>query len=284
VTRQRRRFILGAVVALAALVAGACTATLASASTVQSAALGRDMPIDAYSSPHVADCANAPILVLFHGRGGDEHQWMGGSLFSPGVGVDQIADALVHSRQIPPLTIVSASINDSYGVDSAPANDGYTHGPYERYIVDELLPVVSARYDVGGTRPLYVGGLSMGGYAALNVALDDPGKFHGVGALSPALYVSPPAERAWMYTADGRTSLFARADAGAADSLRIFLGVGTNDYPWIAQATTAFDKQLTGRGVDVTMKTIPGGHEVPMWHALAEPMLLSLFGDLASCA
>lgn len=263
-----------------------CGAALSSSSTVPSAALGKDMAIDVYSSSAVDGCAGAPILVLFHGRGGGAGQWMGGSPFSPGVGIDAIADRLVESGAIAPLTIVSASIDDSYGVDSAVASDGYNHGPYETYIVNELLPTVLARYDWAGRRPLYVGGLSMGGYVALNVALDNPGRFAGVGALSPAFWVSPPAERAWMYSANGRESLFERADAGAADGLRIFMGTGTNDYSWIKESTTTLDRLLQARGINVTAQTVPGGHDLNTWRALAEPMLRSLFAAdvLSVCA
>jgi enterochelin esterase-like enzyme len=240
--------------------------------------LAKDLAIEVYTSPTAATCADAPILVLFHGRGGGASQWMSGSLLSSGVGVDDIADALITSEQVVPLTIVSAAIDDSYGVDSAPADDGYSHGPYETYITDELLPTVVSRYDPGGTRPLYIGGLSMGAYAALNVALDNPGRFAGVGALSPAFFVSPPTDRAWMYSANGRGSLFERAHAGAADGLRIFLGAGTNDYSWIKESASTFARLLQERGVNVTTMTTSGGHDANTWHALAEPMLLSLFG------
>jgi enterochelin esterase-like enzyme len=240
--------------------------------------LAKDLAIEVYTSPAAAMCVNAPILILFHGRGGDATQWMSGSAFSRGVGVDEIADELITSEQIVPLTIVSAAIDDSYGVDSAAAGDGYSHGPYETYITDELLPTVVSRYDLRRTRPLYVGGLSMGAYAALNVALDNPGRFAGVGALSPAFFVSPPSDRAWMYSANGRTSLFERADAGAADGLRIFLGTGTNDYSWIKESAATFTRLLQERAINVTTMTTPGGHDVNIWHALAEPMLLTLFG------
>jgi len=263
-----------------------CGAALSNSSTVPSAALGKEMAIEVYSSASVNGCGDAPILVLFHGRGGDAGQWMGGNPFSPGVGIDAIADGLVASRVIKPLTIVSASIDDSYGVDSVVANDGYNHGPYETYIVKELLPAVVSRYDPAEQRPLYIGGLSMGGYAALNVALDNPGRFAGVGALSPAFWVSPPAERAWMYSANGRKSLFERADAGAADGLHMFIGTGTSDYSWIKDSATTFDRVLQERGINVATQIVAGGHDVNTWRALSEPMLRSLFGieALSACA
>jgi enterochelin esterase-like enzyme len=247
------------------------------AATVPSVALGRDMPIEVFTPPGASSCPSAPVLVVFHGRGGDEKQWMGGRLLSPGVGVDALAHRLIDSDVIQPVTIVSASIDDSYGVDSEAATDGYDHGLYGRYVTDELLPAVVQRYGADGSRPLFVGGLSMGGYVALNVALDNPARFAGVGALSPAFFVSPPTERAWMYSANGHSSLFERAAAGAADRLRIFLGTGTADYQSIKTATRTFSDALVGRGVDVAAQATRGGHEVDTWRALAEPMLRKLF-------
>src|SRR4051794_38723798 len=265
------------------LVAGAAVALRApepwtSAATVPSSLLGRDMPIEVFAPPAAASCPNAPVLVLFHGAGGDEMQWMGGSLLSPGVGVDALARRLIAAGEIEPVTIVSALIGDSYGVDSTAVSDGYDHGPYGRYITEELLPSVEQRYGGDRSRPLYIGGLSMGGYAALNVALDNPTRFSGVGALSPAFFVSPPSERAWIYSANGHASLFERAEAGAADRLHVFLGTGTADFSWIKEATRMLSDELVGRGVDVETQTTKGGHEVTTWSALAEPMLLKLFG------
>jgi enterochelin esterase-like enzyme len=270
-------FVLFVLFALAA--ASYVTRNGASA-TVTSAALARDMPISVFEPPSLGGCSAAPILVLFHGRGGDENQWMSGGILSPGVGIDAIAQNLIDAGSIPPLTIVSARIDDSYGVDSAASSDGYDHGPYGRYINDDLLPYVEQRFDGAGQRPVYLGGLSMGGYVALNVALDNPGGIAGVGALSPAFFVSPPADRGWMYSGNGSTSLLERADAGAADDMRIFLGVGTNDFPWISQSVTRLHEQLVARQADVSMTTVPGGHQVSTWHALAEPMLLALFRDV----
>jgi len=89
-----------------------------------------------------------------------------------------------------------------------------------------------------------------------------------------------------MYSANGRASLFERADAGAADGMRVFLGVGTNDYSWIRQSVTQFNAQLATRGTDVATQSATGGHDANTWHALAEPMLTTLFGNTtdATCA
>jgi enterochelin esterase-like enzyme len=152
------------------------------------------------------------------------------------------------------------------------------HGQYGTYVEDELLPDVMHRYGDDGTKPLFLGGLSMGGFTALNVAFHEPAAVAGVGALSPAFFVSPPRDREWMYSADGSATLFDLAAAGAADGKRLFLGYGTTDYPWIKDATAGLASELSARGDIVQPEIVTGGHELATWQQLAEPMLLQLFG------
>ncbi len=243
--------------------------------SVHSQLLGKDMPIEVFAPP--TTCANPELLVLFHGRGADERQWMEGSQ-GDGVGIDSIAHRLIDAQRIVPLTIVSARIDDSYGVDSAAADDGYDHGPYERYIIEELLPAIEPSYGTAARPSVTVGGLSMGGFAALNLAFDHPQEFGGVGALSPAFFVSPPADRTWIYAGDGRRPLLDRAREGAADGTPIFLGFGDADYSWIKEATTRLAGVLAERGQASEPVVVSGGHEIATWRQLAEPMLLRLFG------
>jgi enterochelin esterase-like enzyme len=247
----------------------------ASDSLVHSQLLDRDMPIEVFNPPQT--CASQRVLVLFHGRGGDQSQWMEGR-FADGVGIDRIARQMIDEERIGPVTIVSAFIDDSYGVDSTGPNDGYAHGPYERYIVEELVPYVIERYAPGEDPEVYVGRLSMGGFAALNVAFNYPERIKGVGALSPAFFDTPPADRAWIYEGGGRTSLADDAASGAGDGLALFLGYGDHDYDWIRSATRGLAVTLGERGDTVDPVVVAGGHDVGTWRQLAEPMLLKLFG------
>jgi enterochelin esterase-like enzyme len=246
--------------------------------TIHSDLLGRDRPIEVFAPPAAQACAVRPLLLLFHGYGADERQWMNGVL-GDGLGIDSTAHELIAAGRMAPVTIVSAQIDNSYGVDSTPRQDMWDHGPYESYILNELLPQVEARYSVGGDAAhRAVAGLSMGGFAALNAAFRNPQLFDRAGGLSPAFFVSPPADRAWIYSgADGRHDLLALANEGAADDMHIFLGYGDNDYGWVKQATRALASELTDRGQAVDPVVVPGGHEVATWRQLTEPMLLDLF-------
>jgi len=243
---------------------------------VTSDLLGRDMPYEAFV-PRPSNCSEPSLLLLFHGRGGDERQWMEGD-FGQGVGIDSVASRLIDEGAIRPVTIVSALIDDSYGVDSDAAQDGYDHGPYQRYILDELLPQLRTQLGLSATTPVALGGLSMGGFVALNTALSFPGEVWAVAALSPAFFVSPPADRRWIYEADGQSSIFQLVDEGAADGKTLFLGYGGADYDWIRRATSELGNMVVTRGLAAAPMTVPGGHEVRTWRALAEPMLKALYG------
>lgn len=241
------------------------------------------MPVQVFRPPGSgADAGPLPILYLLHGRGGDEASWFGGRIGEAGVGIDALAADLIAQGRIPPVIIASARIDDSYGVDSSPSDDGYSHGPYERYIVDELVVVVEARESVlREPAGRFIGGYSMGGFAALHAAFRHPMLFGGVAALSPAISLDVPATREWLYP-DEATRIahdpLRLALTAPIDALPIFLGRGESDYDWIVDATDALAAELAGRGVDVSTVIVPGGHEVGTWRALAPAMLTALLG------
>lgn len=66
--------------------------------------------------------------------------------------------------------------------------------------MNELLPYVEGKYKIAGGRNMRaIGGISMGGYGALNLALTFPDKFCAAALLSPAIYDPvPPKNSAAM--------------------------------------------------------------------------------------
>jgi enterochelin esterase-like enzyme len=248
--------------------------------TIHSTALGRNMPALVFTPASFDPARRYPVLYLFHGRGGDETSWMGGRLGQDGVGVDSIAQRLITEGGIPPLIIVSARIDDSYGVDSPPSDEGYAHGPYEQYIVDELVPAIEARYpartDAAGR---FIGGLSMGGFAALHAAFRHPDLFGGVAGLSPAVWQGDIEDRLWLYpdaaARDANDPLHLVRTA-PIDGMRVFLGAGDRDYSWILDATAVLTERLNARGMPVTPLIVPGVHDASTWRQLAPAMLEAL--------
>lgn len=251
--------------------------------TIRSAALARDMPAQVFVPRQPAPTDGYPVLYLFHGRYGTERGWMGGSFGREGVGVHDIAQGLMDEGRVPALIIVSALIDDSYGVDSPPSDEGYDHGQYERYIMDELLPDIEARLPISADpADRAIGGLSMGGFAALHAAFRYPDRFGGVAGLSPAVFEGMLPDRQWLYpTAAARQEHdpMLLAETAEIDHMNVFMGVGGDDYPWIIAATDVLADRLSARGVDVTAEDIRGAHDTPTWQRLAPRMLLALFAE-----
>lgn len=250
---------------------------------VESAALGRSMPAQVFVPARLDPNGRYPVLYLFHGRYGTERGWMGGSFGREGVEIDVIAQHLIDEGRIRPTIIVSAAIEDSYGVDSPPTSEGYDHGPYERYVMDELMPAIEGRFPVS-TDPAdrFVGGLSMGGFAALHAAFRYPERFGGVAGVSPAIFEGMLPDRGWLYPTpaarrDHDPLLLARS--APLEDLRVFLGAGERDYTWITGATRLLAERLSARGVVAAPVVAAGGHNVRTWQRLAPAMLVSLLGE-----
>ena len=249
---------------------------------IHSAALGRDMRVEVVLPSRLEPSKRYPVVYLFHGRGGDETSWFAGHA-GDGIGVDRITGDLVEAKRIPPLVLVSVEIDDSYGVDSPPSNEGYAHGAYERYILDDLIPSIEARYPVAtDAAERFIAGYSMGGFAALHAAFRHPAMFAGVGALSPAVFRGTFADRAWLYpnaAARAANDPLRLADTADLGGLRVFLGYGNADYPWIVVATRELADRLPARGVVAPPVTATGGHEAATWRTLAPRMLVWLLGS-----
>jgi enterochelin esterase-like enzyme len=239
---------------------------------VQSAALGRSMPVEWHlAGPQDGRPAN--LLVLLHGRYGDERSWFGGAN-DDGVGVAEMADRLVNGGAISPVVIASVSIDDSYGVDSSPAADGYDRGAYGTYLASELWPALERHLPVAGEGlRRFVAGYSMGGFAALHLALRDPRRFVGVGSLSTAAFIDPPADRLWVLGGDRpKHDPIALSTTADVAGLRVYLAAASGDGAFLA-ATRLLATNLTAHGAAVSESVINGGHDMTTWRDLAPDML-----------
>ncbi len=147
--------------------------------------------------------------------------------------------------------------------------------PYERFLMEELLPALERAHPAyGGAREARtVAGLSMGGFGALNLAARTKA-FSRCVALSPAL-VEPPFTTAGFWI---RSSLktafpldleaFAPWDpwkhlGGDAD---LVLGCGTEDKYHLERVTKAFaEKCRAGGHPPVAVRFAPGNHDWSYW-------------------
>jgi poly(3-hydroxybutyrate) depolymerase len=156
-----------------------------------------------------------PLLVFLHGRGADPGGLLGGDL-------DQALEAL--GRRAPNVLFPSGG-ESSYWHDRR-------DGPWGRYVLEEAIPAAVRRLQADPRR-VAIGGFSMGGFGALDLARLHPGRFCAVGGHAAALWPTggETPEGAFDDAED-----FARHDVlGAAahgwpfGRARVWLDVGRDD-------------------------------------------------------
>ncbi len=130
---------------------------------------GRRLGVNVIVPPKPGARGKRRLLIYLHGRGGYE-----------GTFNDAVLRGLpaLHGRG-PVIAFPAGGVH------------GYWHnradGRWEDWVMDEVLPLVERRFGIDSRR-VAIGGISMGGFGALDIALHHPGRFCAVGAHSPALW------------------------------------------------------------------------------------------------
>jgi len=122
-----------------------------------------------------------PVLYLLHGWGGwdtklQDSEWDLYKTFT-------IADAMMRDGQMPPLIIVVPEGGHYYWFNHAVDNERWGD-----YVASEVVNYVDANFRTLPRRESRaIGGLSMGGLGAIQLALNHPTEFSVVGMRSPTL-------------------------------------------------------------------------------------------------
>jgi enterochelin esterase-like enzyme len=185
-----------------------------------------------------------PVLYILPGNIHGDSVW-------DQLGMDEAAEAGIQSEILPPMLIVMPE-----GGQIANQTSG---GPYsfEGVIVNELRPFIESSYcawkEPGGRA---IGGLSRGGYWALEIAFRNPTLFGSVGGHAAALvdtYAGPALDP--KYT----------ALSSDLSSLRIYLDAGQND--WYLDPLQILHDNLTAAGWEHTWVIQEGAHNDAYWSA-----------------
>jgi len=225
--------------------------------TMHSATLSMDLPYRVYLPPgYNSSGARYPVLYMLHGGGSGYVEWTEKSHLG------NITDYFITSGQIPPLIIVMPEADHSFYMNWA------SNGPrWADYMNYDLVSFIDYNYRTipdGAHRA--IGGLSMGGTGALQLAFNHPETFSIVGAHSPSLYQSPEgipdAFGSWDYYGIYDPLRLAATRDGLT-SLQIWIDVGDQD-PWRGGAEQ-LDSILTSRGIDHLWHLYPGGHDNVFW-------------------
>lgn len=136
-------------------------------------------------------------------------------------------------------------------------------GPWGQYVMKEAIPAGIKRAHARRDR-VAIGGISMGGFGALDLAASAPGRFCAVGGHSPAIFASGAvsASGAFDDAEDfDRHDVLARS-AGATNPYAktpVWLDVGTEDP--FRESTAQLGEQIHSRA-----RVWPGQHDGDYWH------------------
>ncbi|MFO7683441.1 MAG: alpha/beta hydrolase-fold protein, partial [Chloroflexota bacterium] len=185
-----------------------------------------------------------PVLYMLAGNTYTDAIW-------DQVGLDEAAEAGIQSGAYPPIIIVMP-----YSGETALYSSG---GPnsYETVILEDLTTHIETTY-CASSDPQFraLGGLSRGGYWALEIAFRHPDAFRSVGGHSAALldeYAKPDVNP--QYTALSN-------DLG---DLRIYLDIGDQD--WVRANTLQLHADMADANIPHTWVLNSGLHEEAYWEA-----------------
>jgi enterochelin esterase-like enzyme len=219
--------------------------------------IGKSFPYRVYLPPDYQHSPQKryPVLYMLHGAGGDYTEWT--DSFLP-----EQADRLMAAGEIPPMIVVMP--NDGGQTYWANWSEG---GPrWGDYLTHDVVSVVDQRYrTLAHPASRAIGGLSMGGLGALNLAFKHPEVFGVVGAHSPSVRLEPdPA----LWFLQGQSFLdndpvWLAQNRPGLDSLTIWLDAGTEDV-WLPNIE-AVHATLVDEGLHPIWHVFPGPHEAEYW-------------------
>ena len=202
------------------------------------------------------------LLVLLHGRGSSPAMWLSDPLF---------AELARLGPRAPALLLVSGG-DHSYYHDRR-------DGEWGRYVVREAIPAGIRRTGADPDR-VAIGGISMGGFGALDLARLHPSRFCAVGGHSAAL---------WAHGGETAPGAFDDAeDFARHDVIRaarsgmtfghgpVWLDTGASD-PFLGA-----DRELA-HALHVPLHVWPGGHNDAYWRAHVAQYLRFYATALARC-
>jgi enterochelin esterase-like enzyme len=234
---------------------------------IDSRAVGRELDVSVIE-PTGSTRAERPLLVFLHGAGGSNESFLADRAVLAGI----------------------ARLGDEAPVVAFPdGEEGWWHkrasGDWGRYVVRDVIPAVSRRFDADPRR-VAIGGISMGGYGAYHLGLLYRGRFCAVGGHSAGLWLDPSEEFPGAFDDQAdyeRNDVLAavRTDPNAFGDTELWNDYGDED--WFVRGNAAFVAILHRGDADLTAHVWPGGHDSAYWDAHWPQYLRFYAQALAGC-
>jgi S-formylglutathione hydrolase FrmB len=215
--------------------------------SLQSKVMGRQM-LDLLVSPPGGG-KGRPLLVFLHGYGATPRETL-----SPA-----FVDAIRRLGK------------DAPNVFLPEGDTGWWHdtreGPWGSYVLHEVIPTALARTGADPHR-VAIGGISMGGFGALDLGRQEPKRFCAVGGHSPAVFVpgAHDIEFGFDDAADfTRHDLLRIARDHSPYRSPVWIDIGTQDE--LRPGPSKLARELKSDGADLSFHTWPGAHTGEYWDA-----------------
>lgn len=228
--------------------------------TVKSPALGGRVDTSVYVPDQAVGLASVPVVILLHGVYGSHWIWAGMGK------AHTTLQALVDMREVSPMILVMPS--DGLWGDGS----GYLklHGKdFEKWIVDEIPEIVREVTGNDPDAPLFIAGLSMGGYGALRIGASYPDRFRAFAGHSSITrfsemgpFVEGPLD-AYGDVDEHESSVIAAMVRNRKLLPPFHFDCGVDDP--LIEANRTLYQQLAAAGIECSYKEFPGGHEWPYW-------------------
>jgi S-formylglutathione hydrolase FrmB len=236
--------------------------------TIKSKAVGRRLGVSVVVPKAASPPGPRALLVFLHGRSEDEDTFLVTEMFS----------ALARLGRRAPIVVFPYGGDHSYWHDRA-------DGAWGRYVTGEVIPAIVSRFRANANR-VAIGGISMGGFGAYDLARLHPGRFCAVGGHSPALWESSGLTAAGAFDNAGD---FARHDLIAAARARprpfktqpVWLDAGSRDPFRPGQG--AFARALRSARAPLAQRTWPGDHDQDYWNSHWNAYLRFYATALSAC-
>ena len=234
--------------------------------TIASPLVHATMPIAAVV-PAGSTTRPRSLLVFLHGKDANQGSYLTDAMFA----------ALSRLGAQAPDVVFPYGGADSYWHDRA-------SGAWGSYVIREVIPQALARLHADPRR-VAIGGISMGGFGALDLARLDPGRFCAAGGHSAALWSAGGESAAGAFDDAqdfARHDVIAAARTGAlSHGIPVWIDVGTLDP--FRSADTLLASLLRAHGQHVQFHVWPGGHDGAYWESHWSSYLAFYANALANC-
>jgi enterochelin esterase-like enzyme len=229
--------------------------------TVKTPNLGGRGDICVFVPPNIQSHHTVPIVILLHGVYGSAWSW------THSAGVHLQAMEMIQRGEIPQMIIAMPS-DGLWGDGSAYLQ--HNNFNFEKWIAEDVVTALAEKI-TGATEdsPLFIAGLSMGGYGALRIGAKYGYRFRGISVHSSITSL----EQMRLFVEEDLANYYQdnKVDEDVFETIKkygnnlppIRFDCGSSDQ--LIEYNRMLHRQMNEHGIDHIYKEYPGAHEWSYW-------------------